>query len=53
MCIRDRQIRDQLENGRYNIHGHQSMEQYTIAQIERMKHLKPKFSEYEIISTLF
>ena len=27
-------------------------DRYTIAQIERVKHLKPKFSEYEIISKL-
>ena len=34
------------------MHGRQSIGQYTIAQIERMKHLKPKFSEYKIISKL-
>ena len=27
-------------------------DRYTIAQIERVEHLKPKFSEYEIISKL-
>ena len=47
-----RQLCDQLEYGRFNIHGRQNIEQYTIAQIERVKHLKPRFSEYEIISKL-
>ena len=47
MCIRDRywnihtqqQIRDQLEYGKFNIHCRQNIEQYTIAQIKRVKHL--------------
>ena len=47
-----RQVRDELEFGRYNPTGGQSMEQYAITQIERCKHLKPKYSEYEIISKL-
>ena len=58
MCIRDSvhtqlQVRDQLEYGKFNAQGQQSIEQYAIAQIERVKHLKPKFSEYEIVSKLY
>ena len=34
------------------MHGRTSIKQYTIAQIGKVKHLKPKFSEYEIISKL-
>ena len=47
-----RQVRDQLEYGKYNPHGRQNIEQYTIAQTERVKHLKPKFFKYEIVSKL-
>ena len=36
-----RQLRDQLEYRNFNVHGRQSIEQYTIAHIERVKHLKP------------
>ena len=37
------QVRDQLEYVKFNIHGRQSIEQYKIAQIEIVIHLKPKF----------
>ena len=47
-----RQVHDQLEYGKFNVDGHQSIEQYTIAQIECVKHLKPKFAEHEIVSKL-
>ena len=45
-------IHTQLEYGKFNAQGQQSIEQYAIAQIERVKHLRPKFSEYEIVSKL-
>lgn len=44
-----RRVRDQLEYGRYPIGGKLSMDEYVIQQVERSKHLKPQFTEHELV----
>lgn len=47
-----RQVRDQLEYGKFQLNSKISMENYAIRHIEKCKHLQPKFTQYEIISKL-
>lgn len=47
-----RLVRDQLEYGRYPTGGRLNMEQYAIQQTEQCKHLRPPFSEQELVMKL-
>lgn len=38
-----------LEYGKYDVSGDQTMEQCAITQIEHVKHLQPKLTEYKTI----
>jgi uncharacterized protein YukE len=47
-----RQLRDQLEYGKFTKDERMSPESYVIQHVERAKHLKPVFSEAEIVLKL-
>ena len=47
-----REVRDQLEYGRYYVNSKCSMEDYIIQLVERCKHLRPSFTEHELVLKL-
>ena len=47
-----RQIRDQLEYGKYQHNGRLTLEEYVIQLVERSKHLRPTFTQHELVFKL-